>query len=210
MREYIEDSGQSIDLGDTVSAYTSEIIAFDRWTAELFVKGHLEAIESFPDAARKYQRGYMTWGSTATPRRRDSRTAQRRWRRRPRRRIAGAGGGGGGAISLEHGQASPTSRPSLVRFDSPSRQREVLYDRCAPTHATAKVAQPGGQRTGQSAEHRHRDPQPADHFPNGKVFSWPLGRKDEQSPAAFPLVRAYVVGATGFEPVTSSVSGKSG
>ena len=152
MREYIEDSGQSIDLGDTVSAYTSEIIAFDRWTAELFVKGHLEAIESFPDAARKYQRGYMTWGSTATPRRRDSRTAQRRWRRRPRRRIAGAGGGGGGAISLEHGQASPTSRPSLVRFDSPSRQREVLYDRCAPTHATAKVAQPGGQRTGQSAE----------------------------------------------------------
>jgi hypothetical protein len=38
-RKYVEQSGQSIDLGDTVSAYTSEIIAFDRWTAELFIKG---------------------------------------------------------------------------------------------------------------------------------------------------------------------------
>jgi hypothetical protein len=54
-RMCIEDSGHSIDLGDTVSGYTSEIITFDRWTAELFIKGHLQEIESFLDAARKHQ-----------------------------------------------------------------------------------------------------------------------------------------------------------
>ena len=48
----------------------------------------------------------------------------------------------------------------------------------------------------------------ADLFPNGKVLSSPLRRARGKGPAAFPLVRAYVVGATGFEPVTSSVSGK--
>jgi hypothetical protein len=53
-REYIEQSGEAIDLGDTVSAYTSEILTFDRWTAELFIKGHLEAIESFLNAARRH------------------------------------------------------------------------------------------------------------------------------------------------------------
>jgi hypothetical protein len=46
---------RNVHLGDTVSAYTSEIITFDRWTAELFIKGHLQEIESFLDAARKHQ-----------------------------------------------------------------------------------------------------------------------------------------------------------
>lgn len=54
-REYIEEHGQSINLGDTVSAYTGEIITFDRWTAELFIKDHLEEIESFLEAARQQQ-----------------------------------------------------------------------------------------------------------------------------------------------------------
>jgi hypothetical protein len=36
------------------------------------------------------------------------------------------------------------------------------------------------------------------------------GHAEGMGPATFPLVRALLVGATGFEPVTSSVSGGSG
>jgi hypothetical protein len=38
------------------------------------------------------------------------------------------------------------------------------------------------------------------------VVSGRLATEHEDEAEAFPLVRAYVVGATGFEPVTSSVS----
>jgi hypothetical protein len=34
-RQYIEASGKSVDLGSTASIYTDEIIAVDRWVAEL-------------------------------------------------------------------------------------------------------------------------------------------------------------------------------
>jgi hypothetical protein len=44
-------------------------------------------------------------------------------------------------------------------------------------------------------------------LPNGKVLSSPLRPHEVQGSVAFPLVRALLVGATGFEPVTSSVSG---
>jgi hypothetical protein len=43
-------------------------------------------------------------------------------------------------------------------------------------------------------------------FPNGKVLSSLCGRTKGKGSLAFPLVRALLVGATGFEPVTSSVS----
>jgi DNA-binding CsgD family transcriptional regulator len=45
-------------------------------------------------------------------------------------------------------------------------------------------------------------------FPNGKVLSCPQGPYEGNGPASFPLVSAVLVGATGFEPVTSSVSAK--
>ena len=44
-------------------------------------------------------------------------------------------------------------------------------------------------------------------FLNGYVLSCGLAAERDKA-EAFPLVKAYVVGATGFEPVTSSVSAK--
>jgi hypothetical protein len=43
-----------IDLGDTVTAYTNEILTFDRWTAKLSIKEHLAAIESYDQAVRQF------------------------------------------------------------------------------------------------------------------------------------------------------------
>ena len=54
-RQYIEASGDSVDLGRTVSTYTDEIIAFDRWVAERFIGQHLEEIESYQRALREHQ-----------------------------------------------------------------------------------------------------------------------------------------------------------
>jgi hypothetical protein len=48
----------------------------------------------------------------------------------------------------------------------------------------------------------------ADRFPNGKVLSSPLRPCQGKGPVVFPLVSVLLVGATGFEPVTSSVSAK--
>jgi hypothetical protein len=46
----------------------------------------------------------------------------------------------------------------------------------------------------------------ADRFPNGKVLSSPLRPCQGKGPVVFPLVSVLLVGATGFEPVTASVS----
>jgi hypothetical protein len=54
-REYIEASGKSVDLGRTVATYTGEIVAFDRWVVEGFIREHLEEIESYLRAAREYR-----------------------------------------------------------------------------------------------------------------------------------------------------------
>jgi hypothetical protein len=53
-RKYIETSGASVDLDGTVSTYSSEIIAFDRWVAERFIGEHLEEIESYQRAAQEH------------------------------------------------------------------------------------------------------------------------------------------------------------
>jgi hypothetical protein len=85
-------------------------------------------------------------------------------------------------------------------------ESKALSDRCAPR------TRPGSaclinESTGQRASHRSRGLHSADLFLNGKVFSWPLRPCGGSGPTAFPLVSVLVVGATGFEPVTSSVSG---
>jgi hypothetical protein len=54
-RQYIEASGDSVDLSRTVSTYTDEIIAFDRWVAERFIGQHLEEIESYQRALRAHE-----------------------------------------------------------------------------------------------------------------------------------------------------------
>jgi len=54
-REYIEGSGESVDLGRAVSTYTDEIIGFDRWVAECFIGEYLEEIESYLGAERAYR-----------------------------------------------------------------------------------------------------------------------------------------------------------
>jgi hypothetical protein len=54
-RQYIEASGKSINLGATVSTYTSQIIAFDRWVAECFIGEHLAEIESYSRDLREHQ-----------------------------------------------------------------------------------------------------------------------------------------------------------
>jgi hypothetical protein len=54
-REYIEGSGKSVDLGRTVNTYSDQIMAFDRWVAEGFVRQHLEEIESYQRAVEEHQ-----------------------------------------------------------------------------------------------------------------------------------------------------------
>jgi hypothetical protein len=54
-REYIKANGASVDLGETVRTYTDEIIAFDRWVAEGFIREHLEEIESYWRELREHQ-----------------------------------------------------------------------------------------------------------------------------------------------------------
>jgi hypothetical protein len=55
-----------------------------------------------------------------------------------------------------------------------------------------------------------RGPSSVERFPNGKVFSSPPRAHGAEDSTAFPLVRGHMVGATGFEPVTSSVSETTG
>jgi hypothetical protein len=59
---------------------------------------------------------------------------------------------------------------------------------------------------GQRADRASRRSESVERFPNGKVLSSPLRPCEGKGPAAFPLVRGGMVGATEFEPVTSSVS----
>ena len=54
-REYIQASGRLVDLEQTVSTYSNEILAFDQWVAERFVGEHLEEIESYHQAGRQFQ-----------------------------------------------------------------------------------------------------------------------------------------------------------
>jgi hypothetical protein len=66
-RQYIEASGDSVDLGRTVSTYTDEIIAFDRWVAERFIGQHLEEIESYQRALRDHQARLRQLGLSNDP-----------------------------------------------------------------------------------------------------------------------------------------------
>jgi hypothetical protein len=50
----------------------------------------------------------------------------------------------------------------------------------------------------------------ADRFPNGYVLSEELAAERTDTAEAFALVRSLWVGATGFEPVTPSVSVNAG
>jgi hypothetical protein len=54
-RQYVEASGKSVDLHQTVSTYSNEILAFDRWVAECFIGEHLEEIESYHQAVQQFQ-----------------------------------------------------------------------------------------------------------------------------------------------------------
>jgi hypothetical protein len=83
--------------------------------------------------------------------------------------------------------------------------REALSDASAPP--TCRSAEWSRQQRHWSEDRSWcRGPSSVERFPNGKVLSSPLRPCKGNGPAAFPLVRGYVVGATGFEPVTSSVS----
>jgi hypothetical protein len=73
-----------------------------------------------------------------------------------------------------------------------------------------RQGKPVNESTGQTVDHLCRRSHPADLIPNRKVLSSPLRLLDAQDLAAFPLVSVVLVGATGFEPVTSSVSANSG
>jgi hypothetical protein len=54
-RQYIEGSGESVDLDATVASYTNKIVTFDRWVAEGFIREHMEEIESYLGAERQYR-----------------------------------------------------------------------------------------------------------------------------------------------------------
>jgi hypothetical protein len=66
-RQHIEATGKSVDLGRTVSTYTDEIIAFDRWVAERFIGQHLEEIESYQRALREHQARLRQLGLSSDP-----------------------------------------------------------------------------------------------------------------------------------------------
>jgi microcompartment protein CcmL/EutN len=70
-REYIEVSGDAVDLEATVSTYSHEIMAFDRWVAERFIGEHLEEIESYLESERQLQERSVSSASSATLRRCD-------------------------------------------------------------------------------------------------------------------------------------------
>jgi hypothetical protein len=54
-QQYIEASGESVDLRQTVGTYAEKATAFDRWVAEGIMTRHLEDIESFQRSAREFQ-----------------------------------------------------------------------------------------------------------------------------------------------------------
>ena len=54
-RQYIEASGESVDLRRTVGTYAEQVTTFDRWVAEGISTQHLEDIESFQRAAQEFQ-----------------------------------------------------------------------------------------------------------------------------------------------------------
>jgi hypothetical protein len=54
-RQYIEASGESVDLRRTVGTYAEQVTKFDRWVAEGVVTQHLDDIEFFQQAAREFQ-----------------------------------------------------------------------------------------------------------------------------------------------------------
>jgi hypothetical protein len=66
-RQYIEASGKSVDLGRTVSAYTDQIMAFDRWVAERFIAQHLEEIEAYQRTLREHQARLRQLGLSNDP-----------------------------------------------------------------------------------------------------------------------------------------------
>lgn len=66
-REYIEASGESVDLGRAVSTYTDEIIAFDQWVAESFVREHQEEMRSYKRALREHQARFRRRGVSDHP-----------------------------------------------------------------------------------------------------------------------------------------------
>jgi hypothetical protein len=66
-RQYIEASGKSVDLGKTVSTYTDEIIAFDRWVAERFIAEHPKELESYQVAVSQHQARMRQLGLANNP-----------------------------------------------------------------------------------------------------------------------------------------------
>jgi hypothetical protein len=88
-----------------------------------------------------------------------------------------------------------------------SLSRSAAAPRAAPDRARPGHASSGSEH-GWEIWHLANPFAPVgDHFPDGQVLSWLLQPREGIEAAAFLLVRAYVVGATGFEPVTPSVSG---
>jgi hypothetical protein len=61
-REYIEASGEAVDLGETVASYRNKIASFDRWVVEGFMREHVEEIVSYLDAERQYRAGLRQLG----------------------------------------------------------------------------------------------------------------------------------------------------
>jgi hypothetical protein len=66
-QQYIRDSGDAVDLEATVSTYTGEIMAFDRWLAERVVGEHQEQIESYLQQARQFQERLRQLGLSRGP-----------------------------------------------------------------------------------------------------------------------------------------------
>ena len=115
-------------------------------------------------------------------------------------------GSGRGDLSLEPEPSGAAS--GRHRISTPSRRREALCDRCAPMHATARVAANRPNILVRGLLTAEEVPAPLTSSQTAKCSRGLCGWGGAGRPIAFPLVRAYVVGATGFEPVTSSVSAK--
>jgi hypothetical protein len=66
-RQYIRESGESVDLAGTVRTYTAKMMTFDRWVAERFTEAHLDEIESFLAEVSQHQARLRRLGLSHDP-----------------------------------------------------------------------------------------------------------------------------------------------
>jgi len=66
-RQYIEASGESVDLETAVRTYTDGVMAFDRWVAANFAQEHVDGVESYLHAESEYVALLRRLGLYGTP-----------------------------------------------------------------------------------------------------------------------------------------------